>query len=107
MPDFVSRKFTEFAEQWEFQRAILSPYRPKSKKKAQSAVKVVENLFEKALKNNIDCGWFWWTNEILLQPAYSQALSSGWCQEWKKRLSLRFLYPEIPEGVSDRSHKKR
>ena len=25
----------------------------------------------------------------------------------KKRLSLRFLYPEMPEGVSDRSHKKR
>ena len=25
----------------------------------------------------------------------------------KKRLSLRFLYPEIPERVSDRIHKKR
>ena len=54
--DFVSTKFTEFAKQWEFQRAILSPNRPNPKNKAQSAVKVVETLFEKALKNNKDCG---------------------------------------------------
>ena len=74
---------------------------PNPKKKAQSAVKVVENLFEKALKNNKDCGWFCWTNEIRPQPAYSQVLSSGWCQEGKKRLSLRFLYHEMPQGVSE------
>ena len=53
---FVSREFTDFAKQWEFQLVILSPYRPKSKRKAQSAVKVVKNLFEKALKDNKDRG---------------------------------------------------
>ena len=55
-PHFVRMEFTEFAKQWEFQRVILSPYRPKSKRKAQSAVKVVKNLFEKALKYNEDRG---------------------------------------------------
>ncbi|XP_044167162.1 uncharacterized protein LOC122951200 [Acropora millepora] len=55
-PHFVSREFTEFAKQWEFQLVILSPYRPKSKRKAQSGVKVVKNLFEKALKDNKDRG---------------------------------------------------
>ena len=53
---FVNKEFTEFVKQWEFQRVILSPYRPKSKRKAQSAVKGVENLFEKALKDNKDRG---------------------------------------------------
>ena len=53
---FVSRELTEFAKQWEFQLVVLSPYRPKSKGKAQSAVKVVKNLFEKALKDNKDRG---------------------------------------------------
>ena len=32
-PDFVSRKITEFAKQWEFQLVILSPYCPKSKER--------------------------------------------------------------------------
>ena len=53
---FISGEFTEFAKEWEFQLVILSPYRPKSKRKAQSAVKVVKNLFEKALKDNKDSG---------------------------------------------------
>ena len=55
-PHFVSREFTEFAKQWEFQLVMLSPYRPKSKRKAQSAVKVVKNPFENALKDNKDRG---------------------------------------------------
>ena len=53
-PHFVSREFTEFTKQWEFELVILSPYRPKSRRKAQSAVKVVKNLSEKALKDNKD-----------------------------------------------------
>ena len=81
---------------------------PQVQKKAQSAVKVVENLFEKALKNNkdvVDSG-------ELMKFAHSLHTAKP-CpvvdvkKEKKKRLSLRFLYPEIPEGVSDRSHKKR
>ena len=71
---------------------------PNPKKKDQSAVKVVENLFEKALKNNKDCGWFCWTNEIRPQPAYSQALSSCWCQEGKKKT----LVPKVPVSWSPR-----
>ena len=51
-PHLVSREFTEFAKQWEFHQVILSPYRPKSKRKSLSTVKGVKNLFEKALKDN-------------------------------------------------------
>ena len=103
---FVSKEFTECAKQWEYQRVILSPYRPKYKERAQSAVKVVKSLFEKALKDNKDRGRFCWTREIRPRQPYSQALSSGWCQEEKKSFSLRFLYHKVPQGVSDRSHKK-
>ena len=77
-PHFVTREFTEFAKHWKFQLFILSPYRPKSKRKAESAVK--ENLFEKALKDNKDRGWFCWIREIRLQPACSQTLSTAGMQ---------------------------
>ena len=53
-PRFVSRELTEFAKQLEFQDVTSSPYRPKSSGKAESAVKVVKNLFEIALKDDKD-----------------------------------------------------
>ena len=49
-PHFVNRVFTECAKQREYQRVILSPYRPKSKE-IQLAIRVFKNLFEKALKD--------------------------------------------------------
>lgn len=55
-PHFVNRVFTECAKQWDYQRVILPPYRPKSKGIAQLAVRVVKNLFKKALKDNKDRG---------------------------------------------------
>ena len=53
-PHFVSRELTEFAKQLEFLHVTSSPYRPKSSGKAESAVKVVKNLFEIALKDDKD-----------------------------------------------------
>ena len=55
-PYLVKREFTECAKQWEYLRVILSLYRPKFKEGAQSSVKVVKNLFEKALKDSKDRG---------------------------------------------------
>lgn len=49
-PQFASREFAEFAKQWEFLHVTSSPYHPKSNGKAESAVKVVKNLFKKAQK---------------------------------------------------------
>ena len=53
-PQFTSREFSEFATQWEFQHVTSSPYHPKSNGKAESAVKVVKNLFKKAQRDNKD-----------------------------------------------------
>ena len=53
-PQFTSREFSEFSTQWEFQHVTSSPYHPKSNGKAESAVKVVKNLFKKAQRDNKD-----------------------------------------------------
>ena len=53
-PRFTRREFSQFATQWEFQHVTSSPYHPKSNGKAESAVKVVKNLFKKAQRDNKD-----------------------------------------------------
>ena len=89
-PHFVRREFTEFAKQWEFQLVILSPYRPKSKRKAQSAVKVVKNLLEQALK--ITKTVF---DSVELEKFAHSRHAAKPCPMVDVKKSVRFLYPEV------------
>ena len=50
----VSQEFTQFTTDWEFKHVTSSPRYPKSNGKAESAVKIVMNLFKKALKDDKD-----------------------------------------------------
>ena len=55
-PQFVSKAFEEFAQNWEFKHTTSSPGYPKSNGKAESAVKVVKTLMKKAADAKTD---FW------------------------------------------------
>ena len=48
----VSQEFTQFVTDWKYKHVTSSPRYPKSNGKAESAVKVVKNLFKKALKDD-------------------------------------------------------
>ena len=49
-----SQEFTQFTTDWEFKHVTSSSRYPKSNGKAESAVKIVKNLFKKALKDDKD-----------------------------------------------------
>ena len=103
-PQFASREFAEFAKQWEFLHVTSSPYHPKSNGKAESAVKVVKNLFKKAQKERP------LANSARLQKYPPQAgIQAGPVQRLIARrtktlvpIATNLLYPEVPEGVADR-----
>ena len=50
----ISQGFTQFVTAWEFKHVTSSPQYPKLNRKAESAVKVVKNLFKKAFKDDKD-----------------------------------------------------
>ena len=47
-PYYVSAKFREFAADWRFTHTTPSPYHSQSDGKAESAVKIIKNLFKTA-----------------------------------------------------------
>ena len=47
-PYYGSTKFREFAVDWRFTHTMLSPYHSLSNGKAESAVKIIKNLFKTA-----------------------------------------------------------
>ena len=109
-PQFASREFAEFAKQWEFLHVTSSPYHPKSNGKAESAVKVVKSLFKKALKDNKDP----WLSLLDYRNTPTAGMQSSPVQRLMARrtktlvpIATNLLYPEVPEGVTDKIHLKR
>ena len=51
-PQFTSREFTDFSREWKFKHLTSSPYHARSNGKAESAVKIVKNIFKKAISND-------------------------------------------------------
>ena len=109
-PQFTSKEFAEFAKQWEFQHVTSSPYHPKSNGKAESAVKVFKGLFKKALTDNKDP----WLGLLDYQNTPTAGMQSSPAQRLMSRrtktlvpIATNLLYPEVPEGVTDKIHQKR
>ena len=51
---FSSQEFHEFSLSWELNHVTSSPHDPKSNGKAESSVKIVKQLFEKAERDRKD-----------------------------------------------------
>ena len=47
-PQFVSREYSRFSEEYEFKHTRSSPYYPKGNGKAEAAVKITESMLKKA-----------------------------------------------------------
>ena len=109
-PQFTSTEFAEFSKQWEFQHVTSSPYHPKSNGKAESSVKVVKSLFKKALKDNKDP----WLSLLDYRNTPTAGIQSSPVQRLMSRrtktlvpIATNLLYPEVPEGVTDKIYQKR
>ena len=109
-PQFTSREFSEFATQWDFQHVTFSPYHPKSNGNAESAVKVVKNLFKKAQRDNKDP----WLSLLDHRNTPTTEMQTSPAQRLMSRrtktlvpISTNFLFPEVPEGVQNQLQQKR
>ena len=72
-PQFVSKEACQFSNEWEFEHRTSSPYYPQSNDKAESAVKVVKQLMNKALAHVRDP----WLSLLELQNTPTVGMSSG------------------------------
>ena len=53
-PQYDSADFAKFAKDWHFQHITSSPHNPQSNGKAESAVKICENIMKKAALGKFD-----------------------------------------------------
>ena len=109
-PQLVSHEFRRFAEEWEFKHVTSSPHHHKANGKAESAVKVTENLFKKALRDSRDP----WLALLEYRNTPVETIGSSPAQ----RLMLRrtktlmptastLLRPQVVEGVEKKIELKR
>lgn len=107
---FVSQEFSQFAREWEFEHSTSSPHHPRGNGKAESAVKVVKNLFKKAIRAGKD-PWLALldyrntpTEGIYASPA--QRLMS---RRTRTRLptATNLLRPKVVEDVKEKIKVKR
>ncbi|KAI5707774.1 hypothetical protein M8J77_009608 [Diaphorina citri] len=52
--NFVNKEFAKFTEEWEFQHTTSSPFHQQGNGKAEAAVKIVKQLVQKAIHENVD-----------------------------------------------------
>ena len=106
-PQFDCREFRQFAAAWEFEHLSSSPHHSISNGKAESAVKVVKQLFQKAKEDPF---------MVLLN--YRNTLSEGLDTSPAQRLMSRKtrtllptvssqLHPEVSTDVKGKIEKKR
>ena len=106
----VSQEFTQFTTDWEFEHVTSSPRYPKSNGKAEAAVKIVKNLFKKALKDDKD-PWLA-LHDYRNTPTESQN-SSPTQRLMPRRTRTRLptasslLHPRVIEGVDEKIKQKK
>ena len=109
-PQYTSREFTDFTQEWEFKHISSSPHHSRSNGKAESAVKVVKSIFKKALADSKDP----WLALLDYRNTPTAGMKSSPCQRLMSRrtrtlvpVSSNLLYPEVIDGVSDSLELKR
>ncbi|KAK3735283.1 hypothetical protein QZH41_001619 [Actinostola sp. cb2023] len=109
-PQNMSWEFTEFSKQWEFKHVTSSPYHSGSNGKAEAAVKVVKNLFKKAITDEKDL----WLALLDYRNTPTEGIKSSPCQRLMSRrtrtlvpVSTNLLYPEVAEEVQERLQLRR
>ena len=109
-PQYTSREFADFAQEWEFKHLSSSPHHSRSNGKAESAVKIVKNLFKKAIADNKDP----WLALLDYRNTPTEGIKTSPCQRLMSRrtrtlvpVSTNLLYPEVVSGVQDSIELKR
>jgi transposase InsO family protein len=109
-PQYTSHEFAEFSKHWEFKHITSSPYHSRSNGKAEAAVKIVKNLFKKAIADEKDP----WLALLDYRNTPTEGIKSSPCQRLMSRrtrtlvpVSTNLLYPELVEGVQERLQLRR
>ena len=109
-PQYTSREFTEFKREWEFTHLTSSPYHSRSKGKSESAVKIVKNLFKKAVADKKDP----WLALLDYRNTPTEGIKSSPCQRLMSRrtrtlvpVTTNLLYPEVVDGVQESLQLRR
>ena len=109
-PQFTSQEFNIFSRKWEFKHVSSSPYHPKSNGKAESAAKIVKNLFKKASRDNRDP----WLSMLDYRNTPTEGMNSSPSQRLMSRRTRTLvsvvsalLYPKVITDVKERFQVKR
>lgn len=109
-PQYTSREFTDFTREWEFKHLTSSPYHSRSNGKSESAVKVVKNLFKKAIADKKDP----WLALLDYRNTPTEGIKSSPCQRLMSRrtrtlvpVTTNLLYPEVVDGVQESLQLRR
>ena len=107
---FTSREFTEFSKEWEFKHVTSSPYHPRSNGKAESAVKIVKNVFKKAISDDKDP----WLALLDYRNTPTEGVNSSPAQRLFSRrtrtllpVTSNLLHPKVVDGVEEKLQLKR
>lgn len=106
---FVSNKMEAFSQKYGFKHSTSSAYHQQGNGKAESAVKIIKHIIEKASDDNED---FWWAilhsrntpNKMQSSPA--QRLMSRNTRCGLPALPKKFI-PKVVEGVSEKIREQR
>ena len=109
-PQYVSKEFRHFTQDWEFKHVTASPHHPKSNGKAESAVKVTKRLFKKALKDKKDP----WLALLDQRNTPTDPLQSSPAQRLMSRrtrtlipTATSLLYPNVVDGVKEKQQLRK
>ena len=109
-PQYTSREFTVFTREWEFKHLTSSPYYSRSNGKSESAVKIVKNLFKKAIADKKDP----WLALLDYRNTPTEGIKSSPCQRLMSRrtrtlvpVTTNQLYPEVVDGVQESVQLRR
>ena len=107
---FTSKEFTEFSKEWEFKHVTSSPYHPRSNGKAESAVKIVKNIFKKAISDDKDP----WLALLDYRNTPTEGVNSSPAQRLFSRrtrtllpVTSNLLHPKVVDGVEEKLQLKR
>ena len=107
---FTSREFTEFSQEWEFKHVTSSPYHHRSTGKAESAVKIVKNIFKKEINDDKDP----WLALLDYRNTLTEGVNSSPVQRLFSRrtrtllpVTTNLLYHKVVDGIEEKLQLKR